>query len=106
MRGKIVRELGDGAAAPIHTLSKALEAAEFTNVLKGSDPYAVFAPTDAAFEKPPTGTPESWLKPENKAELISVRKCHVLPGRASSVEVQELTAPKMMGPDWADHEGR
>ena len=82
--------------ASFHTLSKALKAAELTNVLMGPGPYTVFAPTDAAFEKLPKGTLENWLKPENKAELISVLKYHVLPGRASAVEVEKLTAPKMM----------
>lgn len=88
----------DTAAAngSFHTLSKALEATDLTNVLKSSGPYTFFAPTDAAFEKLPKGTLENWLKPENKAELLSVLKYHVLPGRASAVEVEKLTAPTMM----------
>jgi uncharacterized surface protein with fasciclin (FAS1) repeats len=92
------KNLVDTAAAngSFHTLGKVLEAAELTNVLKGTGPYTVFAPTDAAFEKLPKGTLENWLKPENKAELISVLKYHVLPGRSSAVEVEKLTAPKMM----------
>ncbi|WP_049622521.1 fasciclin domain-containing protein [Frateuria defendens] len=77
-------------------LGKALEAAELTHTLKESGPYTFFAPTDAAFKKLPEGTLENWLKPENKAELISVLKYHVLPGRVSFVEVEKLTAPKMM----------
>jgi len=92
------KNLVDTVAAnkSFHTLAKALEAAELTNVLKGPGPYTVFAPTDAAFDKLPKGTLENWLKPENKAELISVMKYHVLPGRASAVEVEKLSAPKMM----------
>ncbi|MFC4764664.1 fasciclin domain-containing protein [Dyella koreensis] len=92
------KNLVDTAAAndSFHTLSNALEAAELTHVLKDSGPYTVFAPTDAAFEKLPKGTLENWLKPENKAELISVLKYHVLPGRTSSVEVEQLTAARMM----------
>jgi uncharacterized surface protein with fasciclin (FAS1) repeats len=39
----------------------------------------VFAPTDAAFDKLPAGKLDNWLKPENKAELISVLKYHVTP---------------------------
>ena len=78
------------------TLGKALEAAELTNVLKGTGPYTVFAPTDEAFEKLPKDVLSNWLKPENKAELISVLKYHVLPGRASAADVEKLTAPKMM----------
>lgn len=92
------KNLVDTAAAngSFHTLGKALEAAELTNVLKGTGPYTVFAPTDAAFEKLPKDTLSNWLKPENKAELISVLKYHVLPGRASAADVEKLTAPKMM----------
>jgi uncharacterized surface protein with fasciclin (FAS1) repeats len=92
------KNLVDTAAAngSFHTLGKALEAAELTSVLKGSGPYTVFAPTDAAFDKLPKGTLENWLKPENKAELISVMKYHVLPGRTSAVEVEKLSSPKMM----------
>jgi uncharacterized surface protein with fasciclin (FAS1) repeats len=92
------RNIVDTAAAKgsFHTLGKALDAAELTNVLKGTGPYTVFAPTDAAFEKLPKGTLENWLKPENKAELISVLKYHVLPGRTSAADVEKLTAPKMM----------
>ena len=92
------KNLVETAAAngSFHTLGKALEAAELTNVLKGTGPYTVFAPTDAAFEKLPKDTLSNWLKPENKAELISVLKYHVLPGRASAADVEKLTAPKMM----------
>lgn len=84
------------ANGSFHTLGKALEAAELTNVFKGSGPYTFFAPTDSAFDKLPKGTLENWLKPENKAELVSVLKYHVLPGRTSAIEVEKLTAPKMM----------
>jgi uncharacterized surface protein with fasciclin (FAS1) repeats len=92
------KNLVDTAAAngSFHTLGKALEAAELTSVLSGSGPYTFFAPTDAAFEKLPKGTLENWLKPENKAELVSVLRYHVLPGRTSAIEVEKLTAPKMM----------
>lgn len=92
------KNLVDTAAAHgnFHTLGKALEAANLSTVLKGSGPYTVFAPTDAAFEKLPKDTLSNWLKPENKAELISVLKYHVLPGRASASDVEKLTTPKMM----------
>lgn len=92
------KNLVDTAAAEgsFHTLGKALEAANLINVLKGPGPYTVFAPTDAAFEKLPKDTLANWLKPENKAELISVLKYHVLPGRASALDIEKLTAPKMM----------
>lgn len=92
------KNIVDTAAAngSFRTLSKALEAADLARVLKGSGPYTFFAPTDSAFEKLPKGMLENWLKPENKAELIAVLKYHVLPGRASAVDVAKLTEPKMM----------
>ena len=92
------KNLVDTAAANgrFHILGKALEAADLANVLKGSGPYTVFAPTDEAFEKLPKDTLSNWLKPENKAELISVLKYHVMPGRASGADVEKLTTPKMM----------
>jgi len=92
------KNLVDTAAAngSFNTLGKALEAAELTHVLTGTGPYTVFAPTDEAFEKLPKDTLNNWLKPENKAELISVLKYHVLPGRSSAVDVAKLTSPKMM----------
>lgn len=92
------KNLVETAAAngSFYTLGKALEAADLSDVLKGTGPYTVFAPTDAAFQKLPKDTLTNWLKPENKAELISVLKYHVLPGRASAVDVEKLTTPKMM----------
>jgi len=84
------------ANGSFHTLGKALEAADLTQTLKESGPYTFFAPTDAAFKKLPEGTLENWLKPENKAELISVLKYHVMPGRVPAVDVEKLTTPKMM----------
>lgn len=92
------KNIVDTAAAngSFHILGKALEAADLSYVLKGYGPYTFFAPTDAAFEKLPKGTLENWLKPENKAELISVLKYHVLPGRASAYDVEKMTEPKMM----------
>lgn len=77
-------------------LRKALDVAGLTNVLSGSGPYTIFAPNDAAFGKLPNGTLEDWLKPENKAELVSVLKYHVLPGRASAADVGTMSHPRMM----------
>jgi uncharacterized surface protein with fasciclin (FAS1) repeats len=62
--------------------------------LKSAGPYTVFAPTDAAFEKLPAGKLDNWLKPENKAELISVLKYHVTPGRVLAADVGKLSQTK------------
>lgn len=78
------------------TLCKALDAAELSHVLKGTGPYTLFAPTDEAFGKLPAGTLDGWLKPENRSELISVLKYHVLPGRTSVADMGTLSNPRMM----------
>ncbi|WP_049622370.1 fasciclin domain-containing protein [Frateuria defendens] len=84
------------------TLRKALDAAELTHVLQGTGPYTVFAPTDEAFGRLPNGTLENWLKPQNKAELLSVLKYHVLRGYASSADIGTMTHPRMLQGHSAD----
>ena len=74
--------------------SKALNAAGLVENLKANGPYTVFAPTDAAFAKLPAGKLDNWLKPENKAELISILNYHVTPGRVSAADVGKLTETK------------
>lgn len=76
------------------TFGKALDAAGLSDTLKGAGPYTVFAPTDAAFQKLPAGKLDNWLKPENKAELISILNYHVTPGRVSAAEVGKLSETK------------
>jgi uncharacterized surface protein with fasciclin (FAS1) repeats len=88
--------LVDTAAAQgsFTTFGKALNAAGLVDTLKGNGPYTVFAPTDAAFAKLPAGELDNWLKPENKAELISILKYHVTPGRVMAADVVKLTEAK------------
>lgn len=76
------------------TFGRALQAAGLAETLKSAGPYTVFAPTDAAFEKLPAGKLDNWLKPENKAELISVLKYHVTPGRVLAADVGKLSQTK------------
>ena len=82
------------AQGSFKTFSKALKAAGLTETLKAPGPFTVFAPTDAAFEKLPEGKLESWLKPENKPELISVLKYHYSPGRLMVADVGKLDSAK------------
>ena len=65
------------------TLAAALTKAELVGVLQGEGPFTVFAPTDEAFAKLPSGTVESLLKPENKKKLQAILKYHVSPGSSS-----------------------
>lgn len=70
------------------TLVAAVKAAGLVETLKGSGPFTVFAPTNAAFDKLPKGTVESLLKPENKGKLTSVLTYHVVPGAIKSGDLK------------------
>jgi uncharacterized surface protein with fasciclin (FAS1) repeats len=77
-RGDII-DVAVGAGS-FNTLAAALTAAGLVDTLKGQGPFTVFAPTDAAFAKLPAGTVENLLKPENRAQLVSILTYHVVPG--------------------------
>jgi len=63
------------------TLVAAVKAAGLVDTLESRGPFTVFAPVNAAFAALPSGTVDTLLKPENKAELTKVLTYHVVPGR-------------------------
>jgi uncharacterized surface protein with fasciclin (FAS1) repeats len=69
------------------TLVAALKAAGLVETLEGPGPFTVFAPTNGAFDKLPTGTVDTLLKPENKAALTKVLTYHVVSGRISASDL-------------------
>lgn len=69
------------------TLVAAVKAAGLVDTLKGSGPFTVFAPNDAAFAKLPAGTVESLVKPENKAKLTAILTYHVVSGKVMAADV-------------------
>lgn len=69
------------------TLVAAVTAAGLVETLKGKGPFTVFAPTDDAFKKLPTGAVESLLKPENKDKLVAILTYHVVPGKVMSKDL-------------------
>ena len=71
------------------TLVAAVKAAGLVDTLQGAGPFTVFAPTNAAFAKLPSGTVDTLLKPENKSTLTKVLTYHVVPGRLSSVDLKK-----------------
>jgi len=81
-------------AGQFKTLAAALDAAGLVTTLKGSGPFTVFAPTDAAFAKLPAGTVEELLKPENKEKLVAVLTYHVVGGRVTSEKVAGMRSAK------------
>jgi uncharacterized surface protein with fasciclin (FAS1) repeats len=81
-------------AGNFQTLATALGAAGLVETLKGPGPFTVFAPTDEAFAKLPTGTVESLLKPENKGTLTGILTYHVVPGKVQAAQVVTLSSAK------------
>ena len=72
------------------TLVAAVVAAGLVDTLKGPGPFTVFAPTNEAFAALPAGTVESLLKPENKATLVKILACHVVPAKAMASDVMAM----------------
>lgn len=69
------------------TLVAAVKAAGLVEVLNGDGPFTVFAPTNDAFEKLPTGTVDGLLKPESKESLTAVLTYHVVAGKFTATDV-------------------
>ncbi len=69
------------------TLVVAVGAAGLVETLKSAGPFTVFAPTNEAFGKLPTGTVEFLVKPENKALLTKILTYHVVAGKMGSKEI-------------------
>ena len=72
------------SAGTFETLIAAAKAAGLAGALKGDGPLTVFAPTDDAFGALPAGTIETLLKPENKDQLATILKYHVIAGKVGS----------------------
>ena len=66
------------------TLVAAVKAADLVATLKTKGPFTVFAPTNAAFDKLPTGTVDTLVKPENKKMLQGILTYHVVAGKMDS----------------------
>ena len=87
------------AAGSFKTLAKALAAADLVGTLKGPGPFTVFAPTDEAFAKLPTGTLDNLLKPANKAMLVRVLTYHVVPGKVMAADVVKINSANAVSGD-------
>lgn len=97
------------------TLVAAVKAAGLVQTLKGTGPFTVFAPTNAAFDKLPAGTVATLVKPENKATLTKILTYHVVAGKMDSKAIAaaikagggkaELTTVEG-GKLWASMEGK
>ena len=73
---------------PSHaTLANAVKAAGLTETLSGAQPYTLFAPSDAAFQKLPAGSANELLAPESKGRLTALLTGHIVPGVVTSEDL-------------------
>ncbi len=72
------------------TLVAAVKAAGLVDTLESAGPFTVFAPTNEAFAKLPSGTVDMLLKPENKGTLTKVLTYHVVSGKLSTEDIQKM----------------
>jgi uncharacterized surface protein with fasciclin (FAS1) repeats len=76
------------------TLVAAVKAAGLVDTLKGAGPFTVFAPTDEAFAKLPSGTLDSLLKDPEK--LRSILLYHVVSGKVLAAQVTKMKTAKTL----------
>jgi uncharacterized surface protein with fasciclin (FAS1) repeats len=74
------------------TLVAAVKAAGLVDTLQTAGPFTVLAPVNKAFAALPAGTVETLLKPENKATLVKILTCHVIPAKALSSAIKKMVA--------------
>ncbi len=75
-------------AGSFSTLVSAVQAAGLEETLRGTGPYTVFAPTDAAFAAVPKETLDALLA-DPKGALTDVLTYHVVAGKAMSTDLSD-----------------
>ena len=74
------------AAGNFTTWVAAVRAADLTDTLTGKGPFTVFAPTDEAFKKLPSGALEALLK--DTAKLKAILNYHVVTGHVLAKDMK------------------
>lgn len=78
------------ATEDLSTLVSALQSAELAQMMKEDEgPFTVFAPTNAAFAKVPKATMDKLMMAENKSDLQTVLKYHVVQGEITSKDLAQ-----------------
>ncbi|AMJ68090.1 fasciclin domain-containing protein [Hymenobacter sp. PAMC 26628] len=90
------KDIVDNAAGAksVSTLVSLVKQAGLVETLKGTGPFTVFAPTNAAFAKLPKAAVAALTAPANAAKLKGVLTYHVIAGRLLAADLkdgQELT---------------
>lgn len=69
------------------TLVAAVKAAGLVDTLASPGPFTVFAPTNAAFDRLPSGTVATLVRSENQAMLQKILTYHVVSGRLTAADL-------------------
>jgi uncharacterized surface protein with fasciclin (FAS1) repeats len=77
------------------TLAAGIKAAGLTSTLAGKGPFTVFAPTDEAFKKLPSGAMDALLK--DSAKLKAVLNYHVIAGHVSAKDMKSGDVMTLQG---------
>ena len=69
-------------------LINAIEEAGLTETFKSKGPITIFAPTNQAFDKLPSGQLDTLLKPSHKLDLNYLLTYHAIAGRLSARDIE------------------
>jgi uncharacterized surface protein with fasciclin (FAS1) repeats len=85
------KDIVDNAAQAksVSTLVSLVKQAGLVETLKGTGPFTVFAPTNAAFAKLPKAAVAALTEPANIAKLKGVLTYHVIPGRLVAADLKD-----------------
>ncbi|MBO0939529.1 fasciclin domain-containing protein [Fibrella sp. HMF5335] len=84
-------------ATDFSTLQSALTASGLADKAKEQGPYTVFAPSNDAFAKLPTGTLETLTAPASKDKLAAILANHVVSGSFSAADLKDGQTLKTVG---------
>ena len=82
----------------LSTLTVAVDAAGLIGALTAEGPFTVLAPNDTAFAALPEGTLDTLVQPENVEDLQAILGLHVIPGIATSADLEDgMTVTTLTG---------
>lgn len=91
-RQPVYQTVVDAAVASpnLSLLVTALKTAGLVSTLQKGGPFIVFAPTNQAFNQLPPGKLNSLLQPQNRLQLQTILKYHVIPANFSTLQGKTL----------------
>lgn len=83
--------------ANLVTFASVIRKAELVDALNATGPHTVFAPMNEAFEGLPENMLEDLMKPENREQLVTLLKNHVVAGQLKAEQLQDGSTLKTLG---------